>query len=1072
MNIDLPATLATSLHDPKGIVVIACGLGGGGAALAYAVIRELMKGSEPGDLVHEDFPDGCLYSWAGGQLIDLAVRSGLGRSRPSAKALPAGAQGTSVYLVRDRETAASIPAANIVDLTERPGESAALFRSLLRARVPVTDEAAEVITNKYGNATALIPELHALLQGMLRESGQVPMDADVLAACRRLPFVESLFQQVLGAADKMLMDLSRILILSQTHELECGDTWADLAFKVSGQPYTVGDISMCIFRYPGLFSAQWHDGRLMACPSSPMAMTLLEGHVAPAPSEHKRLYRVLRDIAVEEFVKGQKPPALVRRELPLQAVAGDAILELAADFLALAACDPEVLSSVLERDPDRLRPLGSRAAILCAHRLLTSQTGASHLELFGYRLGLDGPSRTLQERLPNRPWLTTWARAFSVNTNRVVLSRTSPTLAICTARHRPQEAPASLAGLLEEVFCGCSDGSVWRLSPYGVPRRVWCDQAHPAEIRAIAAVRTGSGILVGIGTSDHSVAVIDAASGHIVWRDQNAHADPVSAVTIAGTVDDPLLVSAGVSNQLWVHQMRAGRSSAKALHEHNSEIRGLTSVTTSAGEFVLFAAVDGAVGVVAMPSGRLIGLSRERVGVLNSVAAAVHQDELVIVAGSSAGEVINLRCTVDDLGSCGDPVALTVTRCIAKHDSAVNCVRLVIHHGRPAVISSSSDHTWRWTWLDSHHSKEVIGHIGPVWSVVAAEAPDGSLYAVTGGGEGDCRAWLVDVVLREKIGLGQIPRHRGGVTAIDITINDKNQMYIVTGDGEGEIRHWRESDPNADSWLAGHSGQVSAVICGYHPRDAGLLQVISGSLDGLLRLTHVPTGEPPVSHILGIAHEGVTALALVDVDHRQILISGGLDGTLTAWDLDGRRPRGTVSACRFGAVQSICATGVPSGQEFIVSGQDGSVSLWDTVSLSEIRKVRLDAAVLCVHPVPGWRNGWVAALTDGRIAVFPDFGRHAEEVRYINAHAGEVRVVTSFMLEGRLVVASGGLDRRLRLHDLDTGTRLLEIELEGYATGIVASAPFLGLSSSAGAVVFKLTASVFNVGVADDHPIL
>jgi WD40 repeat protein len=916
MTSQLPARLTAALHEPRARVTVVCGLGGGGEALARAVISELSRGSGPNNPVRSSLAGGDLYTWPGGHLLDLAALAGLGRPRHPGDGQLVPGDGSRVYLVRDRPSAQWIPGADVIDLTENGSDGSALFHALMTAGTGLSPDTAGHVASHYANATALLPELAAWLTEQTRQGSGSPAGTDVLAACRTLPLIQSLFAEIADGTGRALLDIGRVLCLFRPQKLECDDTWAQLASVMSGRPYTVSDISMCLFHFPALFATEWLNGRLVVRPSSALAVTLLEGNVRPTPSEHRRLYRSLRDLAVAQLASGHEIEGTMRRQLPRQAVAGEAIPDLARDAPALLSCDPAALVAELERDPANLRPLGARAVLLAAHRLLENRAQASQLELAGRRIGLDGFCDDIQQELPERPWITSWARAYSVHTHRTLLSRTSPALALCVTQGDAQVPPGDTVGPLGEVFGGCSDGTVWRLRPYGLPTRVWYDPKRPAEIRSVAAVRVAGAILVAIGTSDHSVATIDGVTDEVLWRDENAHTDPVSVVTVTGPPDDPFLASAGVSNQIWLHRIRAAHPEGRLLYTHNSEIRGLAAVGTQAGEFLIFAAVNGAVGIVQVSTGRLAGMAGQLSEVLNGVAVAISDGELIIVGGTNTGRVVRFSCPVADLhpaegtkrGTARPQLATGAD--VTRHTAAVNCVRLVEHQDRMAVISASSDHTWRWTWLDTGESTSVVGHVGPVWGAVPA-VDQGRLYVVTAGGEGDCRAWLADVVRHEKLTLGQLPRHRGGVTAIGVATNGQQQMCVVTGDGEGEVRSWPPGEANAGGKLADHAGQISALACGYLTADPSVLQVVSGSLDGPLRLTEVRGSDPPSSVILGIAHEGVTALTMLKVRDRQVLISGGLDGTLTAWDLESKLPIGTANCLpiRCGA-EPVCHRGL------------------------------------------------------------------------------------------------------------------------------------------------------------------
>ena len=171
MTSQLPERLIAALRRPGALVTVVCGLGGGGEALARAVIAELSPGPVPGDPTFKHLADGDLYAWPGGQLLDLAARAGLGRARRPADSLLVQGGDSRVYFVRDRSSAQWIPGADVVDLTDEASGGAVLFCDLLAARTGLSHETATHIANSYGNATALIPELAAWLTGRTSQDG-------------------------------------------------------------------------------------------------------------------------------------------------------------------------------------------------------------------------------------------------------------------------------------------------------------------------------------------------------------------------------------------------------------------------------------------------------------------------------------------------------------------------------------------------------------------------------------------------------------------------------------------------------------------------------------------------------------------------------------------------------------------------------------------------------------------------------------------------------------------------------------------------------------------------------------
>lgn len=1057
MTARLPGKLASLLREPEFDVAVVCGLGGGGPALVRTLAAACTPEWRPADPDRSGDAAFDTYPWPGGVLIDMVGRAGHGPRPDRVPHLPDHSR--RIVLVRDLRTGQRVGTRELVDLTA-DGTDARIFKELLAEECGLGAAAAEAVAERWGNATALIPDLATALE---RERAW-NTEPDAVALCAELPLVVDLMHdlQELGTGP---FDLGRVLCMFDPPVMELDEVWSTLASELSPRGYTVSDLSRFLLLAPGLVDLTRSGSRTLVSPASPLAATLLESFVPPSAAEHLRLYHALRDLSTRRVEDGLELQPGLRRQIPRQARRGQALHDLTEDMPALLCCDPKSLITELEGGPARLSGPGARAVLLSAHRLFEAVEPAGYLELAGSRMGPETFGRRPPSDLVRRPWRTEWAKSQMVHTHRVLMDRTSPILAVCTADGAAGRTADGAIGRLEDTFGGCSDGSLWNFDPMGRPRLLWRDPSRMAEIRAVAAARVGERTLVAAGTSDHAVMVVDRASGGLVWRDEDAHSDPLSVLAIGGPADSPVLFSAGVGGRIWAHSLDGPTAEGSPLYGHGSEIRGLAVAETRIGELLVFGAVDGTVGVVEAAGGRLLAVTSEFTEVLNAVDLLVDGAALTIFGGTSSGRVVRLgwRTSGATLTKTpeGAPAPLRVLPDLTSHGAAVNGVRVVPGSGgeEAALISCSSDHTWRWTLTGSTRSVAVSGHTGPIWSATAA-AYAGRRYVVSSGGDGATCLWLVDQVLNEEIELKQHSWHVGGVSSIVAARDAGDRVAVVTGGRDGHVRAWRTDLVGDGAKLTAHAGEISALGCAF---DEDRLRIVSGSLDGPLRLTEVAAGSAPTSVILGIAHEGVTALSLGRPDARWILVSGGLDGTLTVWDLDTRLPLDTVSACRYGAVSSLAFSADRSSGEFIVGGQDGTLALWDADSLEENRRSNVKASVLGICAIPGTRLGWVAGLSDGKIAVIRDLGSHAEQISYIPAHSGEVRTVVCFALGGRVIVGSAGVDRSLRVFDLETRTLLLEISLDGYATCAAQAAPFLAVGSSAGAALFELSPNLVNL---------
>ncbi len=134
---------------------------------------------------------------------------------------------------------------------------------------------------------------------------------------------------------------------------------------------------------------------------------------------------------------------------------------------ALLCCDPKSLITELEGGPAHLSGPGARAVLLSAHRLFEAVEPAW---LSGAGGKPDGTGDLRQAPAPDlvrRPWRTEWAKSQMVHTHRVLMDRTSPILAVCTADDAAGRTADGAIGRLEDTFGGCSDGSLWNFDPMG-----------------------------------------------------------------------------------------------------------------------------------------------------------------------------------------------------------------------------------------------------------------------------------------------------------------------------------------------------------------------------------------------------------------------------------------------------------------------------------------------------------------------------------------------------------------------------------------------------------------------------
>ncbi len=266
--------------------------------------------------------------------------------------------------------------------------------------------------------------------------------------------------------------------------------------------------------------------------------------------------------------------------------------------------------------------------------------------------------------------------------------------------------------------------------------------------------------------------------------------------------------------------------------------------------------------------------------------------------------------------------------------------------------------------------------------------------------------------------------------------------------------------------LASHGSEVSALLS--VAVEGSGSHVISGSNDGTLRLTPIDAQRSRESSILGIAHDGVTTLApgVRDDGRHAHAISGGIDGTVTVWDLHLRTPERTVQGSRYGAVQALCHIRERGEALLVVGGQDGGLRIFDPRKLTQRGEaLSLEAGILCMCPLPGPKAGVIAGLDDGRVAVVCEPGLQGRDISYVDVSENEIRGLGTLISGGRIFVTCAGLDRRLRLLDLKTGAHAMEIELDGFALSLSAVGTVVAVGTSAGAAVISYASDLLTLGL-------
>ena len=351
------------------------------------------------------------------------------------------------------------------------------------------------------------------------------------------------------------------------------------------------------------------------------------------------------------------------------------------------------------------------------------------------------------------------------------------------------------------------------------------------------------------------------------------------------------------------------------------------------------------------------------------------------------------------------------------HDGPVNSAAFSPDGTR--IVSGSADGTVRlWTLEGEPAAKPFRGHDGPVNSV--AFSPDG-IRIVSGGEDGMVRLWTLD---GESIVADPFWGHDGPVSSVAFS---PDGTRIVSG-GDDTVRLWTLEGERAAKPFRGHFGWVFSVA--FSPDGT---RIVSGGRDGTVRLWMLE-GEPAAKPFRG--HEsgtdiggrnpgGVSSVAFSPDGTR--IVSGGLDGTVRLWTLEGERAAEPFEG-HDGWVSSVAFS--PDGTRIVSGGRDGTMRLWtlEGERAAEPFTGHDDPVSSVAFSPDGTRI--VSGGRDGMVRLWTLEGERAAEP--FTGHDDPVSSV-AFSPDGTRIV-SGGRDGTVRLWTLE-GERAAE-PFEGNEDGV------------------------------------
>ncbi|EXJ91567.1 transcription initiation factor TFIID subunit 5 [Capronia epimyces CBS 606.96] len=208
------------------------------------------------------------------------------------------------------------------------------------------------------------------------------------------------------------------------------------------------------------------------------------------------------------------------------------------------------------------------------------------------------------------------------------------------------------------------------------------------------------------------------------------------------------------------------------------------------------------------------------------------------------------------------------------------------------------------------------GHVGPVWDV--KWGPFGHYFASCGADK-TARVWLTDKIR-------QVRLLAGHDDDVDCVAWHPNSTYVFTASSDKTVRMWSVTNGNAVRMFTGHTAMITSLACS---RNGKLLA--SADETGLILIWDLGPGRL-LKKLRGHGKGGIWSLTWST--ESTVLVSGGQDCTVRAWDVTGpakeaapptAKPDGTGAAGAAGKSDGTNAgnAAVPTPNISLASGSAG-----------------------------------------------------------------------------------------------------------------------------------------------------